>query len=160
MPTTVARSAKYFKEILNRVLTFHATVAYRPPSPTTGANQQTFMAIPKRLIIHSSNPAAAKQQREGFKQTLHTPEPWPEFHDDDNAPDMEWQPNYARARLCVNACVGFVDPAAERAELIEALRVLAEVFQSFCNDVGNHHESYQREHITSARAIVAKHKAK
>jgi hypothetical protein len=47
----------------------------------------------------------------------------------------------------------------ERAELIEALRVLAEVFQSFCNDVGNYHESYQREHIASALAIVAKHKA-
>lgn len=45
----------------------------------------------------------------------------------------------------------------DRAELIEALRVLAEVFQSFCNDVGNHHESYQREHIAAAKAIVAKH---
>jgi hypothetical protein len=72
--------------------------------------------------------------------------------------DAEFTSLYAKGKF-IQSASAIIDAefAADRAELIEALRVLAKVFQSFCNDVGNHHESYQREHIASAEAIVAKH---
>ena len=39
----------------------------------------------------------------------HTPEPWPQDGDADNAPDMSFAGNYERARDCVNACAGLPD---------------------------------------------------
>ena len=66
----------------------------------------------------------------------HTPEPWPElsengpmlwycFDDGTERVAMLRETDYARARVCVNACAGMTDPAAELASLraeVERLR--------------------------------------